>query len=437
MDTKYKKLIPAIYLYKGKAVRDFEDREAAAEDPADLALTYDNGFTDALMVFDLSDTDGEQENHNDLIREICGRTRIPVIAAGRVRRMEDVKKFLYAGCAMACLNLSKDGNAAIAAEVADKFGADRIAGCFSDEADLIRNEALIRGNLSCLIYVGAAPFTGLTKLETEVPVICMIGEDQCVRETLTPAGISGVTGSGVNKRIGKLRFVRNKLNASGIPVRIRKAAIEWSRFKLGPDGLLPVVVQEASTDQVLMVAYMNEEAYNMTVATGRMTYWSRSRQEIWVKGLTSGHFQYVHSLTADCDLDTLLAKVEQVGAACHTGSHSCFFQEVLKEEGKETFNPQTVLLRDYQTITDRRDHPKKGSYTNYLFDKGIDKMLKKLGEEATEIVIAAKNPNPNEIVYEIADYLYHLMVVMAEKGITWENVTEELARRQKKEDENP
>ena len=434
MDKQYKQLIPSIYLYNCKAVRDLRGREVISEDPAGLALQYDNGFTDALMVFDLSDTDSEQEAHNDLIREICSRTRIPVIAAGRIRRMEDVKKFLYAGCAMACLNLSKEENAELAAEVADKFGADKIAGCFRDEEELLRSEALLRGNISCLIYVGEAPFTGLVKTETEVPVIRMIGEQQCVREALTPGGIHGVTGSGVNKRTGKLRIVRNKLNASGIPVKIRKAAIEWSQFKLGPDGLLPVVVQEASTDQVLMVAYMNEEAYNLTVATGRMTYWSRSRQEIWVKGLTSGHFQYVHSLTADCDLDTLLAKVEQIGAACHTGSHSCFFHEVLREEGKETFNPQTVLLRDYQTITDRREHPKKGSYTNYLFDKGIDKMLKKLGEEATEIVIAAKNPNPNEIIYEISDYLYHLMVVMAEKGITWEDVTEELARRQKKED---
>ena len=183
-----------------------------------------------------------------------------------------------------------------------------------------------------------------------------------------------------------------------------------------------------------MVAYMNEEAYEHTILSGKMTYWSRSRKELWVKGDTSGHYQYVRSLTGDCDMDTLLVKVEQIGAACHTGSHSCFFNKVLTEEGKEEFNPQTVLLRDYQTILDRRDHPKKGSYTNYLFDKGLDKMLKKLGEEATEIVIAAKNPNPNEIVYEISDYLYHLMVVMAEKGITWEDVAGELARRQKKED---
>lgn len=434
MDKQFKQLIPSIYLYNSKAVTDLGDFNVVSEDPAALAMQYDNGYTDALMIFDLSNSDSEQEAHNDIIREICSKVRIPVVAAGRVRRMEDVKKFLYAGCSMACLNLSKEENAQLAAEVADKFGADRIAGCFADEKDLIRNEELIRNRLSCLIYVGTDPFEGLLSFKTQVPVIKMISEDMCVRESLTPAGISGVTGRGVNKRICKLSHVRKKLTASGIPVKVRKAAFEWSQFKLGPDGLLPVVVQEASTDQVLMVAYMNEEAYNMTVATGRMTYWSRSRSEIWVKGLTSGHFQYVHSLTADCDMDTLLAKVEQIGAACHTGSHSCFFNEVLKEEGKETFNPQTVLLNDYRTITDRRENPKQGSYTNYLFDKGIDKMLKKLGEEGTEIIIAAKNPNPNEIVYEISDYLYHLMVVMAEKGITWEDVTKELARRQKKED---
>ena len=433
MDKQYKKLIPSIYLHNMSAVRGLTDYGVLSGDPAQLAAEYDNGSSDALIIFDLSDTDREQEAHNDIIRQICSRVRIPVIAAGRVRRMEDVKKFLYAGCAMAGLNLSKDSNAAIAAEVADKFGMDKIAACFSSERQVAKHEKVLQGNISCLIYVGDEPYHGFRQVHTDLPVIVQIGRETCVREALTDPGIHGVTGSGVNERIGKLRHVREKLASAGIPVKIRTASFKWEDFKLGPDGLLPVVVQEASTSQVLMVAYMNEEAYNMTVATGRMTYWSRSRSEIWVKGLTSGHFQYVHSLTADCDMDTLLAKVEQIGAACHTGSHSCFFNTVLTEEGKDSFNPQTVLLNDYQTIVDRRDRPKKGSYTNYLFDKGLDKMLKKLGEEATEIVIAAKNPNPNEIVYEISDYLYHLMVVMAEKGITWEDVTEELARRQKKE----
>ena len=162
--------------------------------------------------------------------------------------------------------------------------------------------------------------------------------------------------------------------------------------------------------------------------TGRMTYWSRSRNELWMKGLTSGHFQYVKSLTLDCDKDTILAKVSQVGAACHTGNRSCFFQELVKKEYEER-NPLKVFQQVYDVICDRKVHPKEGSYTNYLFDKGIDKILKKVGEECTEIVIAAKNPDPEEIKYEISDFLYHVMVLMAEKGVTWEEITRELARR--------
>ena len=151
-----------------------------------------------------------------------------------------------------------------------------------------------------------------------------------------------------------------------------------------------------------------------------------------MKGETSGHFQYVKSLYTDCDYDTILAKVVQIGPACHTGSYSCFFNEILSApegDGELPHNPAKVFEEVFGVIQDRKEHPKEGSYTNYLFDKGIDKILKKLGEEATEIVIAAKNPNPNEIKYEICDFLYHLMVLMAEKNITWEEIMEELAKR--------
>ncbi len=134
------------------------------------------------------------------------------------------------------------------------------------------------------------------------------------------------------------------------------------------------------------------------------------------------------SLRLDCDNDTILAKVRQVGAACHTGARSCFFKTLTEREYKKT-NPLDVFEEVFDVIKDRKEHPKEGSYTNYLFDKGLDKILKKLGEEATEIVIAAKNPNPEEIKYEIADFLYHMMVLMADRGISWEEIMEELANR--------
>ena len=208
-----------------------------------------------------------------------------------------------------------------------------------------------------------------------------------------------------------------------------KPAYQWSDFKLNSDGMLPVIIQDYKTNEVLMMAYMNEEAYLNTLKTGKMTYYSRSRQELWLKGETSGHYQYVKSLSADCDMDTLLAKVSQVGAACHTGARSCCFNEIFHKDYEESTNPLQVFEEVFAVIQDRKLHPKEGSYTNYLFDKGIDKILKKLGEEATEIVIAAKNPNANEVKYEISDFLYHMMVLMAEKDVTWEEITTELANR--------
>ena len=201
-----------------------------------------------------------------------------------------------------------------------------------------------------------------------------------------------------------------------------------ARLKRDAKGLVAAVIQQYDTREVLMVGYMNDEALRRTLTTGRVTFWSRSRQEYWRKGDTSGHVQYVKGVSLDCDGDALLVEVDQVGAACHTGKRSCFYTDLVKEEYKEK-NPLEVFENEYNIILDRKLHPKEGSYTNYLFDKGIDKILKKVGEEATEIVIAAKNPDPEEIKYEIADFLYHMMVMMVDKGITWEEVLEELSQR--------
>ena len=215
---------------------------------------------------------------------------------------------------------------------------------------------------------------------------------------------------------------------AGIQMTSFESILDFSEFKLNSNGLIPVVVQDYKTNEVLMMAYMNEEAFDNTVKTGRMTYFSRSRQCQWVKGETSGHYQYVKSLSIDCDKDTILAKVEQIGAACHTGNRSCFYTTIVGAD-YDAKNPLQVFESVYNTILDRRENPKEGSYTNYLFEKGIDKILKKVGEEATEIVIAAKNPNPEEIKYEISDFLYHAMVLMVERGVTWEDIINELADR--------
>ena len=221
---------------------------------------------------------------------------------------------------------------------------------------------------------------------------------------------------------------KHQLKEQGIKVDILVSKMQFSQFKTNDAGLIPVIVQDYKTDKILMLAYMNEESFNMTVKTGRMTYFSRSRNELWVKGLTSGHFQYVKEIKADCDSDTLLAKVYQVGVPCHTGAETCFFKDVIKTD-YDSSNPIKVFEKVFKVIEERKDSPKEGSYTNYLFDKGIDKILKKVGEEATEIIIAAKNPDSQELKYEISDFLYHIMVLMVEKGVNWKDITKELSRR--------
>jgi len=208
--------------------------------------------------------------------------------------------------------------------------------------------------------------------------------------------------------------------------------MKFSDLKTNEQGLVPVVAQDYLSNEVLMVAYMNEEAYTKTLETKKAHYFSRSRNKLWFKGETSGHFQNVKSMLIDCDDDTLVIKIQQEGAACHTGAFSCFYREILTVDDLTVVNNvinSRVLEEVYQVVLDRKNNPKEGSYTNYLFDKGIDKILKKVGEEAAEVIIGAKNEGPDEIIYEISDLLYHLTVLIVEKDTNWEAIFRELAKR--------
>ena len=422
-------MIPCLYLQSEKAVTGFGQRNLFdGGDVLELASWYGEHGADALVVFDFSSSDEEHEKAIAMIRRICEVSGLPVYAAGNIRRLEDVKKLVYAGCAKVLLNLSRKDNIDLLPEVSARFGKNKMLVCASDAQEVDENLEVIRKYAHGILTLDA--YKEVLTLADGLPVL--LHTDDTHTETLTDLlkaeNAAGLSGGYVSSRETDLSVFKNDLQSQGIPVRIFESSIAWSDFKLNSDGLIPVVVQDDRTDEVLMVAYMNEEAFNHTIKSGKMTYFSRSRQEQWVKGLTSGHFQYVRSLTLDCDRDTLRAKVFQVGAACHTGSRSCFFNEVAAREGSHK-NPHRVFEDVYNVILDRKIHPKEGSYTNYLFDKGIDKILKKVGEEATEIVIAAKNPDPEEVKYEISDFLYHVMVLMAERGVTWEDITQELSNR--------
>ena len=397
-----KKIVPVLFL-KDKEV--YSDKKCCTKvqddvSPVEICLRLEAAGADEFLIMDLSYDDASHDAAISVIRDIGRETDLPLNVGGSIKRVEDVKKYLYAGARRAVLDAAVEADMAMMTEVANRFGSEKLGVLVSDE-----------------------------NFDTETADLC------------AENGISALFGSNFDGFYANSDFYLTKadmnIDYNAIKASLREkgyetvsftSSIPFSEFKLNGDGLIPVIVQDYKTDEVLMLAYMNEEAFDNTLKTGLMTYYSRSRREQWVKGETSGHYQYVKSLDIDCDNDTLLAKVKQLGAACHTGNYSCFYRNLAAKDYAKT-NPLKVFKDVMSVIEDRKVHPKEGSYTNYLFDKGIDKILKKCGEEAAEIIIAAKNPDPEEIIYEISDFLYHVMVLMSLKGVTWEEITAELSKR--------
>ncbi len=402
-----------------------------------MAKYYNDAGADEIAYFDSKATKEGREPNVAIIRQICDSVDIPLIACGGVRELDDVKKLLYAGASKVCMKSAALNTPDLVTEAADRFGSERII-CTIDLSECEdpveyarRLKELGAGELLLLHNNMVPEYMEIVKSIREnvaLPVIVSTysTNGEAVAEMLAETNAESISLYNLQKM--DIMEIKQECRDANIDVDIFESSMPFEEFKLNSDGLIPCVTQHYKTGEVLMVAYMNKESYEKTIRTGRMTYWSRSRNELWTKGDTSGHYQFVKSLTIDCDKDTILAKVSQIGAACHTGSRTCFFTDLVRKEYNDT-NPLKVFEEVYNTIRDRKDQPENDSYTNYLFDKGIDKILKKVGEGATEIVIAAKNPDSEDIKYEISDFLYHLMCLMVEKGIGWKDITEELADR--------
>ena len=425
---EHKNIVATIYIKDGMAVKSPTELEEK-KDVLELASVYDDSGIDKIICYDLSTDDEEHEKNVLAIREINRNIQVKTAGGGNIKRLEDVKKLLYAGCIEVILNGSKPETIDLIKEASARFGANKMLVSLSTVDFLFKTKDFLPDNIHELLIMNTNLLEGLENI-TNIPYIVQVNDYDFdyILKLLKSDQIRGISGAFINSRKTDIMQIKSDLSDAGIKMDNFEPKLSWSDLKPNSDGLIPAVVQDFQTGEVLMVAYMNEESLNATIRTGKMTYFSRSRQSLWVKGETSGHFQYVKSLTADCDFDTILAKVSQVGVACHTGAPSCFFNEIVKKEYVER-NPLKVFEDVYAVILDRKKNPKEGSYTNYLFDKGLDKILKKVGEEATEIVIAAKNPDAEETKYEISDFLYHLMVLMAERGVTWEDITSELAQR--------
>ncbi len=422
----------------GKKIIPYINAENELEDSVvKSAIAYERNGADELFIYNYSSDEIEREDFLFTVKRVVKAVEIPVMIGCYVKRLEDVKKAFYTGAIRVVIPYAKLVDETVVKEASNRFGNDKIIvefdessekneGALSDETILSKFKEL-GANAALLkhVYMSDSVLNKIAKACLPIYI-----RDSLLRNDMeTLIGLDNVVGVATNYYENKdINKIKRFLKSVGIAMDTFESEIPFSEFKVDENGLIPCVVQDYKTKEVLMVAYMNAESYQKTIETGKMTYYSRSRHELWLKGETSGHYQYVRSLSLDCDRDTILAKVMQVGPACHTGNHSCFFNNLVKKE-YEDMSPTTVFNEVFRVILDRKEHPKEGSYTNYLFDKGIDKILKKCGEEATEIVIAAKNPSAEELKYEIADFLYHMMVLMAERGLDWEDIMTELAHR--------
>lgn len=407
------------------------------QNPLEAAKFYNDSGADEIAYFDSKATKEGRETNIEMIREIARVVDIPLLVCGGIKKLEDVKKALYAGASKVCINSAAVANKEIVREISERFGSDRLIvvidlTVMEDPIEWAKEVVRLGAGEILLIHNNQIPnYIEIVKeIKKVIPVPVIVSSYSTEPAELADMVLKTEAESISLYNLDKMDImeIKQKFAEEHIEVNTFQSAIPFEEFQLNEEGLIPCIVQDYKTAEVLMMAYMNQESYEETIRSGRMTYYSRSREKLWKKGETSGNFQYVKSLTIDCDKDTLLAKVSQVGVACHTGSRSCFFTNLVQKEYDDT-NPLTVFEDVFQVIQERKEHPKEGSYTNYLFEKGIDKILKKVGEECTEIVIAAKNPDTEEIKYEISDFLYHLMVLMAERGLEWKDITKELAER--------
>ena len=421
-----------LYMAQKKIIAFINAENEVPANVGNLALKYSCEGADGLFIYNYTGDEQSREEFLLSARNIEKQIDIPFFIGIYVNRFEDAKKALYTGASKLVIRKTLLPEEDEIKEITARFGKDKLAIEIDMKADFHNAKQLDKyydmgiGTV-VLKHIDTTEAFREAVLGTKLHVLV---RDGLIRNDLAEllsyeSTEAVITNYFEDKDIYK---AKRAVKRQGIDVPLFESLIDFSEFKLSGNGLVPVVVQDYRTSEVLMMAYMNEESYNKTIETGRMTYFSRSRQELWIKGETSGHYQYVKSLMLDCDNDTILARVHQVGAACHTGSYSCFFKKLAEKDYIET-NPLKILEEDYNIIVDRKNNPKEGSYTNYLFDKGIDKILKKCGEEASEIIIAAKNEGSEELKYEIADFLYHMMVLMAECGLDWEDITRELANR--------
>ncbi len=451
---KTKSIYACMDIKDGKVVKGvkFADIQEISSDPVALAQKYEQDGADYLVFYDIGATVDNKDIFYDKIAEILKAVNIPVVVGGGIRTLSDCDRLYDLGVRHFSINSAAIRNPALLQEVSAKYGSD----------SLILSVDVKKVGADYHVFLGAGKEdTGLdakawiekgVALGAGTVVINSIdtdgvkeGYDLAMLEILTENVSCNIVASGGAGKIEDfLEVFRKNKKVTGalaasifhydlVSIKEIKEAmgtmIDIDNLKFDERGLIPAIVVDAQNNNTLMLAYMNRESLALSIEKRLTHFYSRSRQSLWLKGETSGHYQHIVKIVADCDLDTLLVYVNKDGPACHTGEESCFFNIVYQDEEKkgEAFS----LAKLYDLILGRKENPGEKSYTSYLFREGRDKILKKIGEEATEVVIAAKGDDKGETIYELADLLYHSLVLMADMDIQITDILAELAGRYK------
>ena len=452
---------------KGTKFTDIKD----VDSPEKLAKFYSDNSVDELVFYDITASNEERKTSLEFVERVAQVINIPFSAGGGVSTIEDFKYILRKGADKVSVNSAAVKNPQLIREASMAFGSQ----CVVLSMDVKKNDegswsVYVKGGrekteLDAIDWAVTAAELGAGEIVVNsidedgmkngydlellsritsvvnIPVIASggAGKKEHFLDALQKTGVDGVLAASVF-HFGEIKVpeLKQYLKENGAEIRMPEAApqkkespsaADISMISFGKDGLVPCICQDVQTGAVLMLAYMNEQSLRLTIEKKRAIYYSRSRSELWEKGATSGNTQKVRAIYYDCDADALLIKVDQTGNACHTGAYSCFFNAVFDDLGVSADPGSSVFRELYATVIGRKNDPSEGSYTNYLFDKGLDKILKKVGEEAAETIIAAKNQDRQELIGETGDLIYHLTVMLAEKGISMDEIEQELKSR--------
>lgn len=434
-----KKIVACLDIVEGKVAKGVKFKDVKSlHDPIERGLYYQDQGVDELVYYDIRATEEGRATFLDQIRTLAKDLTIPLTVGGGIKSLEDIERTLEAGADKVSISSAALKNPALISRASEKFGSERI---------MVAIDVLKEEDGSYQVYgAGGKVPSGQEALDWALEMEDRGAGEICInaihtdgvqegfdldlmaylkREVAIPLIASGGAGKmedfrkafdlGIDKALGASVFHYDILD---IPLLKAYCAMDFSQ-------LIPTIIQDWESGEVLMLAYSNEESFKKMVETGRTWFYSRSRKKLWNKGEESGNFQEVKSISLDCDSDAILVRVQTQGPACHTGARSCFFNEVLPSD----VDP-SIIVQEYRLIEDRKKNPQDG-YTDYLFREGLDKILKKVGEEATETVIASKNPDPAELIYEVSDLYYHLNVLLVDRGIRPAEVLEEIKKRRK------